>query len=958
MRLLLRESLYGFHIIRPLTYIISYAAGALSLSSACQVSYFRGVHAGSLKRRGTGAMLAVSLSENEIEPYLKLTRSKFGNLNLFVACINSPSNVTVSGESEMVDYLKAALNKENITADALRTGIAYHSPQMKEISADYALSLQGLTRPAQAARTVVMISSVSGRAIENLESLSTPDYWVENLVSPVKFCNAVMEALSSPPPDQTRRKLGSSKKFIVSDWLEVGPHSTLQRPFREISQATPIKRVVRYASVLNRRIPPIRSLLSLAGGLYSQGFEISLNRVNQIQEGLLISEKALSNLPEYQFNHSRKYWHESSTARNVRLRSHKRHELLGTPTPDSTPLEARWRKVFDPTETPWILDHSVNGKPIYPATGMIVMAIEGATQLVDQTRNISGFLVQDATFIHPISISQIGTTEANLYMRALHQGFDKSSQSYEFRIYTELGQQWQETCRGIISVQCENQVDETDQNMLDLLQASESKHYQSQLEDTVRRCPEKVSSTTMYKAFEANGLNYGPSFQVMDDIAWNDSGVAVGTINVFPWTKKQSRNAPQAHVIHPATVDGLGQLGWVALTKGGQAVLSNGLVSTRVRQAWISATGASFCQTPILKAYTQSELVGLRGASISVVALDDAGRLKLRISSIELTSVSGSWETSISGLQRKQLCYSIEWKPEIQLLSKEQLQSYFGPKHTDEDHLEFWDHLEILLLYFARKVVQKTDAVGTSHLAFHLQSYVSWLKWQLARYDSGHVLPILGRHPVLQNDDPEIIQRLCQQVIDMSPEGILFVTVGSNIEKIIEGTVEPLELLFSDGLAANHYRLACNRLLRSGHLRNYLRVLRHRNPSMKVLEIGAGTGSMTDHILEALSLNGSGKSHTSKFLRYDYTDISEAFFEDARQRYASYGQTINFDILDIENDPEKQGFELGGYDLVVAGWVSIDSNSLYGFLLQVRQVLHATKNLSAAIHNVRKLLKP
>ena len=903
-------------------------------------------------------MLAVSLSENEIEPYLMLTRSKFGKLNLFVACINSPSNVTVSGESEMVDYLKAILNKDNITSRALRTGIAYHSPQMREISADYALSLQGLTRTAQATRTVVMISSVSGRAIENMQTLCTPDYWVENLVSPVKFCNAVMEALSSPPPDQTRRKLGSSKKPIVSDWLEVGPHSTLQRPFREISQATPMKKVIRYVSVLDRRLPSIQSLVSLAGRLYSQGFEISLNKVNRIQDGLMISEQALVNLPEYQFNHSRKYWHESSIARNVRLRPHKRHELLGTPTPDSTPLEARWRKIFDPTETPWILDHSVNGKPIYPATGMIVMAIEGATQLVNQTRNISGFLIQDATFIHPISINQIGTTEANLYMRAMHHVFDKTSQSYEFRIYTELGQQWQETCRGIISVQCEYQVDETDQNMLNHLHASEAEHYQNQLEDAVRRCPEMVSSTTMYKAFEANGLNYGPSFQVLDGIAWNDSGCAVGTIKVFPWTRKQSQNTPQRHVIHPATVDGLGQLGWVALTRGGQAVLSNGLVTTRVRQAWISADGASPCQTPVLNAYTHSELVGLRGASISVVALDEAGRLKLRISNIELTSVSGSWETSISRLQRKQLCYSIEWKPEIQLMSKEQLQSYFGPQQTEEAHLEFWDHLEILLLYFARKVVQKADHLRTSNLAFHLQSYVSWIKWQLDRYNSGHVRPILGHHPLLQDDDPELVQRLCQQVIDMSPEGNLFVKVGSNIEKIIEGTVEPLELLFSDGLAANHYHLACNRLLRSGHLRNYLKALRHQNPSMKILEIGAGTGSMTDHILQALSSNSSGKCHTSDFLQYDYTDISEAFFEDARQRYTSYGQTINFHILDIENDPEKQGFELGGYDLVVAGWVSIDSNSWYGFLLQVKQVLHATKDLSAAIHNVRKLLKP
>lgn len=46
-------------------------------------------------------------------------------------------------------------------------------------------------------------------------------------------------------------------------------------------------------------------------------------------------------------------------------------------------------------------------------------------------------------------------------------------------------------------------------------------------------------------------------------------------------------------------------------------------------------------------------------------------------------------------------------------------------------------------------------------------------------------------------------------------------------------------------------------------------------------------------------------------------------------------------MLDIENDPSKQGFELGTYDLIFAA-----------------RVLHATKNLEVTMHNARMLLKP
>lgn len=60
--------------------------------------------------------------------------------------------------------------------------------------------------------------------------------------------------------------------------------------------------------------------------------------------------------------------------------------LARTPVPDWNPLEP---KFFDATGTPWIEHRRVKGT-IYPATGIIVMANQGAKQLADPNPTING----------------------------------------------------------------------------------------------------------------------------------------------------------------------------------------------------------------------------------------------------------------------------------------------------------------------------------------------------------------------------------------------------------------------------------------------------------------------------------------------------------------------------------------------------------------------------------------
>ena len=95
----------------------AYAIGALSLQDAIRVAYFRGVASTSLAKKdlGKGSMMAVGLSKEEALPFLApLTEGK-----AVVACSNSPSSITISGDERAIDEIYSVLEGKKIFARKL-----------------------------------------------------------------------------------------------------------------------------------------------------------------------------------------------------------------------------------------------------------------------------------------------------------------------------------------------------------------------------------------------------------------------------------------------------------------------------------------------------------------------------------------------------------------------------------------------------------------------------------------------------------------------------------------------------------------------------------------------------------------------------------------------------------------------------------------------------------------------
>ena len=104
-----------------------------------------------------------------------------------------------------------------------------------------------------------------------------------------------------------------------------------------------------------------------------------------------------------------------------------------------------------------------------------------------------------------------------------------------------------------------------------------------------------------------------------------------------------------------------------------------------------------------------------------------------------------------------------------------------------------------------------------------------------------------------------------------------------------------------------------------------------RGSPLRVLEVGAGTGSSTVSILPALSAACD---------EYRFTDVTPAFFDRARERFAAY-PFVRYGELNLEREPSEQGYAAGSFDVVFAG-----------------NTVHATRDVRLALQHLRSLVAP
>ncbi|KAK5627480.1 hypothetical protein RRF57_003195 [Xylaria bambusicola] len=634
----------------------AYAAGSLTFETCMAVAYHRGRLIPVLKERYPdlrGAMMAVGGSKEELEPMI--LDIKEGEIR--IACYNSPSSLTISGDEAGIDELKKVAEEKQLFNRKLFVDTAYHSHHMNLLAKDYQESIMNTQSPIST--DVRFHSSLLGRRIDGSELESS--YWVQNLTCAVRFDEAVQSMLA--PIDGHRTG--------VNMLLELGPHSALQGPLKQILKAVGGDAAkVPYLTALVRQKDAVATTLDVAATLFTKGAVLDFEAINFPKQGK--PPTLLSDLPRYPWNYSAKYWHESRFTQLHKNRSAPRNDILGTLANYSSDLEPTWRNIVRLDDLPWLQHHRIQSMVVFPMAGYIAMAIEAAAQRAKEA-NISfdKFELRDISVTAPLIISE-EDVEMTTSLRPHQESVLVSSEVCdEFRISSWTKTKgWKEHCRGLITLEAR------DSNGVDSLRQTLSSRIRLQ---TTAAKIEAASSrildvAKLYDSLSEAGVSYGPTFQGINNCRVGD-GCSHADILVPDVAKEMPNHYLSEAIIQPAILESLISLYW-SIAGDGRGSIETVYLPTSVAKISVSKDITVATKQPGhgIQAYCQANLpVGMpRSTKVAIFATSDPMVSEPMISIEELViSPIIDREARSETEARRELCYKLDWEPILEPLSVE-----------------------------------------------------------------------------------------------------------------------------------------------------------------------------------------------------------------------------------------------------------------------------------------------
>jgi len=314
----------------------AWASGALSLDQATTVICARSGAQG--RTRGAGRMAAVGLSE--VDARELIATEQLAGVEL--SGVNSPGNVTLSGNLDALQRLGAVLSQRNIFFRLLEFDYAFHSRAMNLIEDDLKARLADL-RPESVSEPK-FVSGVTGKMMPGAALGAT--YWWRNVREPVRFDRA-MSALV---------ELGC-RVFV-----EIGPNAILQRYMSECLAS---------ASVNGRVLPTLRRSEDGTAGVEAVALRIQLLADATRLESYFTQPGRPVRLPNYPWQRER-HWHPRTSEAYALIERTRVHPLLGWRLKDAA---AAWENSLDPEFFPWLADHKVGDAVVLPGAAFAELAL-------------------------------------------------------------------------------------------------------------------------------------------------------------------------------------------------------------------------------------------------------------------------------------------------------------------------------------------------------------------------------------------------------------------------------------------------------------------------------------------------------------------------------------------------------------------------------------------------------
>ena len=177
---------------------------------------------------------------------------------------------------------------------------------------------------------------------------------------------------------------------------------------------------------------------------------------------------------------------------------------------------------------------------------------------------------------------------------------------------------------------------------------------------------------------------------------------------------------------------------------------------------------------------------------------------------------------------------------------------------------------------------------------------------------------------------------------DLRPQVLLLQACLQNLPAVLSGRMGAHEVLFPDGsmdlvegihrgnTIADHFNgLLCEQVVKYVRARTVI----DPHTRIRILEVGAGVGGTTQRLLDQCV------PFAANIQEYCFTDVSDVFLRQARERFSVRHPYLITRLLNIDESSPEQGFLADHYDIVIAA-----------------NVLHVATDISQALRHLKVLM--
>lgn len=642
------------------------AAGLISAQEAIVAAYYRGQVTKSV--REGGAMLAVGLGAEASAGHIAAIGAAG---KVVVACHNSPTSSTLSGDADKLKELRARLDTEGVFARPVKTGgKAYHSHYMAAVADKYEARFRASRRyvkfdepPPSASRGVKMVSSVTGKMLPSWTVLDET-YWSTNLRSPVLF-------------HQAMKNLLAADEFSDLDLLvEIGPHPAMAGPVKQIKAALGEDRAkLEHLPSLTRGTDSAATLLKLAGELFTRGYPLDMvsvagtyisPEVDSTQSELAPPAprgRIIVDLPGYRWNYSRSLWPESRASKEHRHATHMRHDVLGQLVIGASPSEPTWRNILRLRDLPWLRDHTLGREAVFPAAGYFAIAIEAATQLHERAESEVGKQKHEIAAVESYVLRDV----------TIHKALVTPDNDDGIEVLTNLrasvgrGDGWWDFSVSSIDFENGTRKEHMAGSIRLNIKGPHSNKQPRRAPRVAPQFPQRATGRAWNQALRDVGFDYGPTFADMDDVRFDGRTYAASCATTVKQVVDQALGESR-YSLHPACVDSALQLSIAAIYAGRTAAMPCGVVPVCVDEVTLWPPTEKQLQARDATAFAWVDQRGVRSFDNSVQMAAADGEMVLEMLNVRTTAYEAAVPQSHDGALAPAPYGEMVWEQDIDAL--------------------------------------------------------------------------------------------------------------------------------------------------------------------------------------------------------------------------------------------------------------------------------------------------